>query len=201
MTPSLEGAPWHHTSSKPARYTRGTSRTNTVRSFPPISTSVTYAYESPHATAGDHRYARMSEPTRDALDGLIADLEGGTHGRTFASGMAAINALFTAVLSVDDHVVAGENLYAESHTLLTRVFSAFGVEVTFTDTTDLEAVEEAIRPETALVYLESPTNPLLHVSDIAAIADLAAGSDAESVRLLPRPPWSEDARRPNADPL
>ncbi len=148
---------------------------------PPIYNSVTYAYDSPTETIGDHRYSRMSAPTRDALDGLIADLEGGRYGRTFASGMAAINTLFTAVLSAGDHVVAGENLYAESHTLLTRVFSEFGVDVTFTDTADLDAVAAAITPETALVYLESPTNPLLRISDIAGVADAAAAAEADPV--------------------
>ena len=141
---------------------------------PPISTSVTYAYESPSTMMGEYRYARMSEPTRVVVDDLIADLEGGTYGRTFASGMGAINALYTAVLSAGDHVVAGKTLYAESHTLLTRVFSEFGVDVTFADTTDLEAVADAIRPETALVYFETPTNPLLSISDIAGIVEVAA---------------------------
>ena len=139
---------------------------------PPIHPSVTFTYDSPRELHGTHRYTRMSEPTRDALDGLIADLEGGRFGRTFASGMAAINTVFTAVLSTGDHVVAGQNLYAESHTLLTRVFAEFDVSVTFVDTTDVDAVSEAIRPETSLVYLESPTNPLLTISDIAAIADV-----------------------------
>ena len=150
---------------------------------PPISPSVTFGYETPTEMVGEYRYARMSEPTREVVDGLIADLEGGAHGRTFASGMAAINALYTAVLSAGDHVVAGQNLYAESHTLLTRVFSTFGVDVTFADTTDLDAVADAIRPETTLVYFESPTNPLLSVSDIAGVVEVAAregGEDAES---------------------
>ena len=141
---------------------------------PPISTSVTYAYDSPSTMMGEYRYARMSEPTRVVVDDLIADLEGGTYGRTFASGMGAINALYTAVLSAGDHVVAGQTLYAESHTLLTRIFSEFGVDVTFADTTDIDAVADAIRPETALVYFETPTNPLLSITDIAGVVEVAA---------------------------
>ena len=148
---------------------------------PPISPSVTFGYETPAEMVGEYRYARMSEPTREVVDDLIADLEGGTHGRTFASGMAAINALYTAVLSAGDHLVAGQNLYAESHTLLTRVFSTFGVDVTFADTTDLDAVADAIRPETALVYFETPTNPLLSVSDIAGVAEVAAEEGSAEV--------------------
>jgi len=148
---------------------------------PPIYNSVNFGYDSPTETAGGHRYARMSSPTRDVLNDLIADLEGGAYGRTFASGMAAINTVYTAVLSAGDHVVAGENLYAESHTLLTRVFSTFDVEVSFVDTTDLDAVADAIRPTTELVYFESPTNPLLTVSDIAGVADVAHDSGADPV--------------------
>jgi len=148
---------------------------------PPIYHSVTYAYDSPTEQVGEHRYSRMSSPTRDALAERIADLEGGSHGHTFASGMAAINAVFTATLSSGDHVVAGTNLYAESHTLLTRIFSKFGVEVTFVDTTDVAAVERAIQPETALVYLETPTNPLLTVTDIAGVAAVTDESAADPV--------------------
>jgi len=130
---------------------------------------------------GDYRYARMDEPTRAVVDELIADLEGGEHGRTFASGMAAINALYTATLSSGDHVVAGQNLYAESHTLLTRVFADFGVEVTFVDTTDIDAVADAIRPNTALIYFETPTNPLLSVSDIASVVDVVEKTGEDPV--------------------
>lgn len=148
---------------------------------PPIYTSVTYAYDSPTEQVGDHRYARMSDPTREALAGRIADLEGGSHAHTFASGMGAINALFTTLLSSGDHVVAGENLYAESHTLLTRIFADFGVDVTFVDTTDPAAVEGALRPETALVYLETPTNPLLTVTDIAGVASVVGETGVDPV--------------------
>lgn len=139
----------------------------------PIYANVTYAYDTPEQTYGEYRYSRMADPTRDQLNRTMADLHGAAHARTFASGMAAINTLFTAVLSAGDHVVAGESIYAESHTLLTRIFSTFDVEVTLVDTTEPDAVADAIRPETSLVYFETPTNPLLRVCDVAAIADLA----------------------------
>lgn len=139
----------------------------------PIYANVTYAYDSPTETRGEYRYSRMADPTGDSLNDVVADLENGTHARTFASGMGAINALFATVLSAGDHVVASENLYAETHTLLTRVFSSFDVEVSLVDTTDPEVVADAIRPETELVYLETPTNPILRVSDIEAVADRA----------------------------
>lgn len=148
---------------------------------PPIYNSVTYAYESPSEGISEHRYTRLSNPTRTALDRRIADLAGGQYGRTFASGMAAINTVFTACLSSGDHVVAGENLYAESHTLLTRVFSSFGVEVTFVDATDLTAIGDAIRPETALVYLETPSNPLLTITDISGVVDRCAAAESDPV--------------------
>lgn len=151
---------------------------------PPIHGSVTYAYDTPDEPVGEHRYSRMSDPTREALADRIADLENAAHCHTFASGMAAINAVFTAVLASDAHVVAGENLYAETHTLLTRVFSKFGVEVTFVDTTDPTAVREAVRPGTELVYLETPSNPLLSVTDIAAVAESATESAADPVVVV-----------------
>ncbi len=139
----------------------------------PIYANVTYAYDTPERTRGEYRYSRMADPTRDELNAKIANLHGAAHARTFASGMAAINTLFTTVLSAGDHVVAGESLYAESHTLLTRILSDFDVDVTMVDTTNPEAVAGAIRPETELVYFESPTNPLLRICDVASIADVA----------------------------
>lgn len=169
----------HHFATRQVQATIDTADRGAI--VPPIYTSVNFAYESPTKLAGDHRYIRMADPTSDVLNRLIAELEGGDHGRSFASGMAAINTLLTTVLSAGDHVVAGRNLYAETHTLLTRIFAEFGVEVTFVDTTDAHTVPEAITPETALVYFETPTNPLLEISDIGAIADLVADATVDPV--------------------
>ncbi|WP_276279644.1 trans-sulfuration enzyme family protein [Halorussus caseinilyticus] len=139
---------------------------------PPIHATATYEYETPTDTRGDYRYSRMAEPTRDRLEAAFAEMEGGTHASAFASGMAAIDAVFS-LPSSGDHVVAGANLYAESHELLTNVYSEYGVEVTHVEITDAEAVADAIRPETELVYFETPTNPMLRIGDVAAIAEAA----------------------------
>ncbi|USZ67358.1 PLP-dependent transferase [Halorussus salilacus] len=143
----------------------------------PIYATSTYEYETPTELEGDHRYSRMSEPTRDDLEAAFADLEGGEHASAFASGMAAIDAVFS-LLSAGDHVVAGRNLYAETHELLTKVYADYGVELTTVDVTDADAVADAVRPETAMVYVETPTNPMLRIADIEAAAEAAHAHDA-----------------------
>jgi len=138
----------------------------------PIYANSTYAYETPTEPRGEYRYSRMAEPTRDALEELVAGLEGGADAYAFASGMAAIDAVLST-LSPGDHVVAGRNLYAETHELLTDVYAGYGVDVTHVDITDADAFAAAARSNTALVYFETPTNPLLRVGDIAAAAEVA----------------------------
>lgn len=145
----------------------------------PIYANSTFAYETPTEPRGEYRYSRMAEPTRDALEGLVAGLEGNADADAyaFASGMAAIDAVLST-LSPGDHVVAGRNLYAETHELLTDVYAGYGVDVTHVDITDADAVAGAAGPDTALVYFETPTNPLLRIGDIAAAAEVAEERDA-----------------------
>ncbi len=139
----------------------------------PIYANSTYEYDTPTELHSDYRYSRIDGPTRRDLEATIAGLEGGSHGRAFASGMGAINNVFT-LLSAGDHVVAGGSLYAETHKLLADIYTRYDIDVSFVDITDTTNVEAAIQPETELVYLETPTNPLLQIADIettAAIAD------------------------------
>jgi cystathionine beta-lyase/cystathionine gamma-synthase len=143
----------------------------------PIYANSTYAYETPTELRGKYRYSRMDEPTRSDLEEVIARLERGEYARAFASGMAAIDSLFST-LSAGDHVVAGQNLYAETHELLTNVYADYGIEVTHVDITDVSAIASAARPETALIYFETPTNPLLRIGDIASAAGVADEHDA-----------------------
>lgn len=143
----------------------------------PIYANVTYEYDSPTDLGGAYRYSRMAEPTRDDLETVIADLEEAGHASAFASGMAAIDAVFS-LLSTDDHVIAGDSLYAETHDLLADVYPRYGIDVTHVDVTDAEAVREAAREETALIYVESPTNPLLRIVDLPAVAEVAHEVDA-----------------------
>ncbi|WP_029075328.1 cystathionine gamma-synthase [Kaistia adipata] len=138
----------------------------------PIYATSTYAQESPGVHKG-FEYGRSQNPTRFAFERAIADLESGTAGFAFASGLAAI-ATTLELLSVGDHIVATDDLYGGTFRLLDKVRRrTAGLEVSFADFTDLAAVEAAIRPETKLLWIETPTNPLLRIVDLEAIAALA----------------------------
>jgi cystathionine gamma-lyase/cystathionine beta-lyase/cystathionine gamma-lyase/homocysteine desulfhydrase len=127
------------------------------------------------AELGKHKgyeYARTSNPTRAALERNLASLEHGRFGFAFASGMAAINALLT-LLKSGDHVVAGHNLYGGTFRLFDKVLKDFGLSFSYANTTRLEEVGNAMRPSTRLLYVETPTNPIMEITDIAAAAELA----------------------------
>jgi len=138
----------------------------------PIYATSTYAQESPGVHKG-FEYGRSQNPTRFAFERAIADLESGTAGFAFASGLAAI-ATTLELLSVGDHIVATDDLYGGTFRLLDKVRKrSAGLDVSFVDFTDLAAVEAAIRPETKLIWIETPTNPLLRIVDLEAVAALA----------------------------
>lgn len=119
-----------------------------------------------------YEYSRSGNPTREAVEKLIAELEGGTAGFAFASGSAAIYTVFS-MFSAGDHFVIGNDVYGGTFRLIDAVLKRFGMTFTVVDTRDLAAVEEAITPNTKAIYLETPTNPLLRVTDIAAVAKIA----------------------------
>ncbi|WP_102262786.1 cystathionine beta-lyase [Mesobacillus jeotgali] len=121
---------------------------------------------------GKYDYSRSLNPTREALEEIIAEMEGGVRGFAFSSGMAAISTAFL-LLSQGDHVVVTEDVYGGTYRMVTQVLNRFGIEHTFVEMTDLDAVKQAIRPNTALLYAETPSNPLLKVTDIQAISELA----------------------------
>ncbi|WHX99785.1 cystathionine beta-lyase [Neobacillus sp. DY30] len=121
---------------------------------------------------GKYDYARSGNPTREALEDVIAELEGGTRGFAFSSGMAAISTAFL-LLSSGDHIVITEDVYGGTYRMVTQVLTRFGIEHTFVDMTDLDQVKEAIKPNTKAFYVETPSNPLLKVTDIKAITTLA----------------------------
>jgi cystathionine beta-lyase/cystathionine gamma-synthase len=136
----------------------------------PIYLSSTYAQEEIGKNKG-YEYARVSNPTRDALETNLASLEGGTSAHVFASGMAAITALVT-MLRTGDHVICGENVYGGTPRLFNQVVARYGIEFSYVDTSDLENLRRAIRPETKLVHIETPTNPLMTLTDVRAVADI-----------------------------
>jgi cystathionine beta-lyase len=126
---------------------------------------------------GKYDYARSGNPTREALEEVIAELEEGCRGFAFSSGMAAISTAFM-LLSKDDHVVISEDVYGGTFRMVSQVLVRFGISHTFVDMTDLEAVKQAIQPNTKLFYVETPSNPTLKVTDIRAISELAKAHDA-----------------------
>ena len=142
----------------------------------PIYQTSTFVQSAP----GEHRgyeYARTGNPTRAALEANLAALEDGEFGLCFASGMGAMDAV-VRLLGAGDHVVAGDDLYGGTYRLFTKVFSRFGMEFSFVDMAETSGLERVINPATRLVWLETPTNPLLKVMDIAALAEIAKASGA-----------------------
>ena len=119
-------------------------------------------------------YARTRNPTRDALERNLAALEGAQHGFAFASGTAATDAVLK-LFSSGDHVVAGENLYGGTHRLMTQVFARLGMTFSFVDTRNVDAVAGAITPKTKMVFVETPTNPMMRLADLDAIAGQTRG--------------------------
>ena len=145
----------------------------------PIYPTSTYVQQG----IGEHKgyeYSRVSNPTRTRLEENLASLEGGIASRVFASGMAAINAITTMHKS-GDHIVCGNDLYGGVPRLFNQVLSDFGMEFSYVDTSDAKDVERAIRKNTRMVYIETPTNPLMSLTDIAAVSRICRRSKVELV--------------------
>ena len=140
--------------------------------MPPIYATSTYAQRSPGVHQG-FEYSRSQNPTRFAYERCIADLESGTQGYAFASGLAAISTLLE-LLKPGDHIVAGEDLYGGSRRLFSQVREpSAGIRCTYVDLRNLAAVEAAMRPETRLLWVETPSNPMLRICDLTALARIA----------------------------
>ena len=146
----------------------------------PIYQNSTYRQRAPAEPVDGYEYARTKNPTRLALERNLASLEGGKHGLCFSSGLAATNNVMN-LLKSGDHVVAGDDLYGGTWRLFERLYANFGVKFTYVDFCDLDAVKKALRPETKYVFTETPTNPLLKICDLAAIAKLAHAAGAKAV--------------------
>lgn len=142
----------------------------------PIYQTSTFVQDAP----GEHKgydYARSNNPTRAVLEQLIAGLEEGAAGYAFASGLAAIDAV-VKLLQSGDEILAVDDIYGGAFRLFTHIYAKFGIKVNYTDTTDVVNVIDAITPKTKLIWLETPTNPTLKISDIAAIAQVAKQNGA-----------------------
>ena len=137
----------------------------------PVFQTSTYAQRAPGEHLG-HEYSRTSNPTRDALQECLASLEGGRFGFAFASGMAATSTLML-LLQSGDHVVSTADVYGGTYRVFDKVFRRFGLEFSAVSTSDVNAVKAAMRPNTRLIWVETPTNPLLEITDIQKMSEVA----------------------------
>ncbi|SDE17034.1 cystathionine gamma-synthase [Rhodococcus tukisamuensis] len=147
----------------------------------PIYASSTFAQDGVGGMRNGFEYARTGNPTRRPLEANLAALESGTYGRAFASGMAATDCLLRSVLRPGDHLVIPNDAYGGTFRLIDKVFTEWGIEYTPAAVSDVDAVRAAIRPNTKLVWVETPTNPLLNIGDIEAIAAVAHEGGAKLV--------------------
>jgi cystathionine gamma-synthase len=147
----------------------------------PIHSSSTFVQDGVGGLREGYEYARTANPTRTALETCLAALEAGRHGRAFASGMAASDVLLRAICRPGDHVVIPDDAYGGTFRLIDKVFRHWGIEHTAVGQSDLGAVRAAMRPNTRLVWCETPTNPLLNIADIAALAAIAHEAGARLV--------------------
>jgi cystathionine beta-lyase/cystathionine gamma-synthase len=143
--------------------------------MPPVYQTSTYVQPALGEPKLGYEYARVTNPTRDALQANVAALEGGRHGAAFGSGLAAIEAIVKK-LSAGDHVVSEENTYGGTTRMFNTVLARLGLEFTYVDGRDPDQIRGAIRPETRLIYLETPTNPMMRLTDLAEAAQI--GRDA-----------------------
>ncbi|MGM1063401.1 cystathionine gamma-synthase [Saccharothrix sp. Mg75] len=147
----------------------------------PIHATSTYAQDGVGGLRGGFEYSRTGNPTRAALEECLAALEGGRHGRAFASGMGATDTALRALCRPGDHVVIPNDAYGGTFRLIDKVLSQWGVEHTPVALSDVDAVRAAVRPNTKVIWVETPTNPLLNIADIAVLAQVAHSADAKLV--------------------
>jgi cystathionine gamma-synthase len=147
----------------------------------PIHATSTFAQDGVGGLRSGYEYARTANPTRTALEECLASLEGGRYGLAFASGMATTDAVLRAMLRPGDHLVLPNDAYGGTFRLVDKVFQQWGIEHTPVPLSDIDAVRAALRPNTKLIWCESPTNPLLGIADLPALADVAHGADAKLV--------------------
>ncbi|QDZ16204.1 cystathionine gamma-synthase [Humibacter ginsenosidimutans] len=146
---------------------------------PPIYQSSTFVQDGIGGLRGGYEYGRSGNPTRTSLETVLAALEGGDRAFAFASGLAAEDALLRSALRPGDHVVLGNDVYGGTHRLINRIHGEWGIRHTAVDLTDLDAVREALgTPDTKLLWIETPSNPLMKISDIAALAELGHAAGA-----------------------
>jgi cystathionine beta-lyase/cystathionine gamma-synthase len=148
--------------------------------MPPIYQTSTYVQEGLGRPRAGYEYARVQNPTREAMEGNIAALEGGRHGIAFSSGLAATEAI-TKRLSAGDHIICEDNTYGGTPRLFNQVLARFGLEFSYVDTRDPQQIHDALRPNTKLIFVETPTNPMMRITDLRAVAGIAREAGAHLV--------------------
>lgn len=146
--------------------------------IPPVYLTTTFVQKSIGDLRNGYEYTRGTNPTRDSLQQQLASLEGGTRALSFASGLAAEDALLRTVLTPGDHVLMGNDVYGGTHRLVNRIFVPWGIGLGVVNMSDLDAVRAAITPATTVLWVETPSNPLMSISDIAALAELGHAAGA-----------------------
>ncbi|MFB4350135.1 cystathionine gamma-synthase [Microbacterium sp. CR_7] len=149
--------------------------------IPPIYQASTHVQDGIGGFREGYEYNRAGNPTRSSLETQLAALEGGTRALSFASGLAAEDALLRGILSPGDHVLLSNDAYGGTYRLLTKVLAKWGIETTTVELSDLDAVRAGLRPETRIIWVETPSNPLLKIVDIAAVAEIAHAAGAIAV--------------------
>jgi len=144
----------------------------------PIHTSTTFEQDAVGQTRGAFDYSRAGNPTRSVVETVLASLEGGTFGRSFASGMAAIDTALRALVRPGDHVVLPNDVYGGTFRLVDKVLTEWGVTYSLAPVSDIDAIAAAVTPATKVLWVETPTNPLLSIGDIGALADVAHAANA-----------------------
>jgi len=146
--------------------------------IPPIYQSSTHVQDGIGGFRSGYEYNRAGNPTRSSLETQLAALEGGASALSFSSGLAAEDALLRGILRPGDHVLLGNDVYGGTYRLLTKVLAPWGIETTTVELQDPDAIRQALRPQTKVVWLETPSNPLLKIVDIAAVAEIAHAAGA-----------------------
>lgn len=146
--------------------------------IPPIFMTSTFVQDGVGGFRDGYEYSRGGNPSRDALQQQLASLEGGTHAFAFGSGLAAEDAILRAALQPGDHVLMGNDVYGGTHRLVSQIHSRWGVEISTADASDLDAVRAGLRPNTKILWVETPSNPLMKVADIAGLAELGHAAGA-----------------------
>lgn len=146
--------------------------------IPPVYLTTTFVQKRIGDLRNGYEYTRGTNPTRDSLQQQLASLEGGTRALSFASGLAAEDALLRTVLAPGDHVLMGNDVYGGTHRLVNRIFVPWGIGLGVVNMSDLDAVRAAIAPATTVLWVETPSNPLMSISDIAALAELGHAAGA-----------------------